>query len=587
MSTKYNLRPRLNGVVKTNENEFSDKEESNSEEIDSNDKDVESEDVESEDDIDSKDVEDVDSKNVDSEDTDSDEVNSKDINNEDINNEDNDEESESDFIVGDYKTAYEELYDGWEEGLSKDEIEKYSKLVNQVKDKYTGFRKILKSNFLENDKELAIERAVVINQMLKDEHINEDFFLLQNKLVKSIKVYENYTIDELNNYKTVEDKLVAKMDNHELRFKILDLKIPDIQKVEILKRFHQLQDMCQTSDDYAKLKGWIDIAMSLPWNKFTSLPVTYDSPKEEKLEFVKTTLEKWDKKQGYVQAAKEEMILNLIDLISTKKMEGINTRPKILTLRGSPGVGKTLFLQSLAEILGLGIKWIDFSGATDPSMIRGSGYTYVGSQPGRIIKGAIEIGAMNGIIVLEEIDKIVQGSSHQNKVENTLVSLLDRTRSDWIDDYLEFPFDISNYIFVTTINDEKLLTDPLRNRLHIIEFPAYDMQQKIQLSKQFEIPKALNIRGINPDEFIISDHIIEYISNKMEKEDGMRNLKRAIDSVIQRANFYFQLGDNATNINVKFGINDFKIPFVLTEKHVDIFLEHLKPTNTDWKRIYM
>jgi ATP-dependent Lon protease len=497
-------------------------------------------------------------------------------------------EFDAGFVVGDYKAAYQELYDGWDEGLTPDEIKEYTELIEQAKTKYTGFTNVLKANLLDKDKELAIEHVAVINQMLKDEHINLDFFEIQNKLLKSIKTHDKYTMDQLKNYKVIEEHLIEKMDQTQLRFKILDLQIPDGQKMAILKRFNNLQGICRNSDEYAKLKSWIDTALSLPWNKSTPLPVTYDSTPQEKAKFVQETLIKWNEKQGYVQAAKEEMILNILDTISIKKVKGSAAmRPKVLTLRGSPGVGKTLFLQSLAEILKIPIYWIDFSGATDPSMIRGFEYTYTGSQPGRIVKGAIEMQSMNGIIVLEEIDKIVQGGGKQNKVENTLVSLLDRTRSDWIDDYLEFPMDISNYMFVATINDEKLLTDPLRNRLHMIEFPAYDIKQKIHLSKQFEIPKSIKVRGINPDDIIISDHIIQYISNKMTKDDGMRNLKRAIDSIVQRANFYFQLGKGANDIDVKFGIKDFKIPFILNEKHVDIFLEHLKSTDKDWQKMFL
>ena len=170
-------------------------------------------------------------------------------------------------------------------------------------------------------------------------------------------------------------------------------------------------------------------------------------------------------------------------------------------------------------------------------------------------------------------------------MENVLISFLDRTRNDWIDDYLEFPFDISNYIIVATINEEKHLSDPLRNRLHIIEFPAYDEEQKIQIVQQFEVPRALEQRGISLNDVVVSNDIVKYIVSKLPKEDGVRTLKRAIESIIQRINFFIQTG--SIDSEVDFKIDTFQLPFVVTEKHVDIFLKHLKPSDEKWKSIFI
>lgn len=505
----------------------------------------------------------------------------------------NDDEAErrNRFIIeDDMQSNFEMLLDGWHSNLTKEEIAKYEPLINKVKDKAINFSKILRANLLESDKENALEQFLVIKQMLEDENINLDYFALQNHLSKKIELNSKYTEDQLLRYKQKEEELGKKIENNEMRFQILDLDIDERPKTEILKRFHHLEQLTSGEDEYAKTHEWITYAMRLPWNKYTPLPVTHESTKEEKFKFVKDTLEKWNKKQAYVENAKEEMLLTLMDQFSCNDAKN-KQRSKIIALHGAPGLGKSLFMKNMAEILGLGIYWIDFSGASDPTMIRGHRYTYTGAEPGKIIKGAISIGAMNGIFVLEEIDKIVQSFGSENKVENVLISLLDRTRDDWIDDYLDFPFDISGYTFVTTINDKNALSAPLLNRLHIIEFPKYKLEEKHHIAKAFEIPKALSSRGLESDQLIIPDSTIRYIISKIEQEGGVRNLKRAIESVIQRANFYIQTGGltdpaNGT-IDVQFKIDDFQMPFVVKEKHVDAFLKHMEPSDQNWKKIYM
>lgn len=506
----------------------------------------------------------------------------------DVGVEDGESSEGSDFLDDsvDVEANYEMLLDGWSEKLTEQEIAQYQPLIERVKNKYIDFSKVLRANLLDKDKELALEQLLVAKQMLEEMNITSDYFHIQNKLGRKIELHEKYTMEQLQHYKEKEEELSKKINQTELRFEILDLEIEDAPKTAILKRFHHLEQLAPGEDEYAKHKEWIDYARSLPWNTYTELRVNSESTKEEKILFIDDILKRWDLKQGFVRNAKEEMILNLVDQISKKKEPGTTgLRPKILTLCGPPGTGKTLFMKSFADILELPIHWIDFSGATDPSIVRGHSFTYTGSQPGRIIKGAIEMKSMSGVIVLEEIDKIVQNHGSENKVENVLVSLLDRTRGEWIDDYLEFPFDISNYMFVATVNDPKLLSDPLRNRLHIIDFPAYNDEQKVCIAKQFEIPHALETRGIDAGTVIIPDEIIKYIIKKLEKEDGMRSLKRAVESIIQRANFYIQL-DGAKNIKTQFEIDDFSIPFVINEKHVDRFLEHIKPTDQNWRKIY-
>lgn len=493
---------------------------------------------------------------------------------------------DDEYAIGeDSKANYEMLFDGWNTDLTEKEIEEFEPLIDRLKNKFVDFSKVLRANLLEKEKEEAIEDTVVIKQMVDGMDIGPAFFNLQNRLGRKIKIHEKYTKEQLLEYEQKEHALSQKIHQTELKFDILDLQIDDTIKAAILQKYHHLERLNVGEEEYAKQSEWIDYAMKLPWNKYTDLPVSSDSTPEEKSQFIKNLLERWDKKQGYVKTAKEEVALTLLDQLSTNN-KASGTRPKILTLCGVPGTGKTLFMKSLADILGLGIHWIDFSGATDPSIIRGHHYTYQGAQPGRIIKGIIQIGALNGIIVLEEIDKIVQNLGNENKVENVLVSLLDRTRGDWIDDYLEFPFDISGYLFVATINDETLLSDPLRNRLHIIKFPDYKLDQKLHIAKAFEIPKALNLRGIKQDQIVVPDDTIHYIISKTKREGGVRHLKRAIESIIQRANFYLQL-NGAKEHDVQFAIKDFKVPFIVRPKHVDRFLAHMEPQNEKWRSLFM
>jgi ATP-dependent Lon protease len=304
-------------------------------------------------------------------------------------------------------------------------------------------------------------------------------------------------------------------------------------------------------------------------------------------------MEKWDQKVEGMHHVKEEFLLYLTDYISNSKIN-----PKILTLHGPPGCGKTLFVQSLGEILGLPVEWIDMAGLNEVNFLKGFSKTFEGSEPGRLIKSLINMKSMRGIIVLEEIDK-VESTLHGKEVLQSLIPILDRTRNDkFYDNYLsDLYVSLSNIIFIITINDDKAFSRPLYDRLNIINIEKPTLERKLKIAHNYVIPSALSSRMLDPAKITFSDDTIKYIISKYTKndgkvEDGVRSLKEKIQSIIQRVNFYIQTAPTAPDAQeediLKYSVkpNEEGI-YVVTPQMVDTLLQHLEKKAENLHNMYM
>ncbi|MBR0398959.1 MAG: endopeptidase La [Eubacterium sp.] len=282
----------------------------------------------------------------------------------------------------------------------------------------------------------------------------------------------------------------------------------------VLKRYLQSQP---NDPERSSMENYLDFVTALQW-KLDEIPPV-DLKKAKKV---------LDRDHYGLEKIKERM-LQQIAVMTLKQNQG----GSILLLVGAPGTGKTSLGKSVAEALGRKYVRVSLGGIRDEAEIRGHRRTYVGAMPGRIMDGIKRSGAMNPVVVLDEVDKLARG--FEGDPASALLEVLDPEQNNtFTDHYMNIPYDLSNVFFICTANTYDTIPQPLLDRMEMIQLPGYTPIEKLQIAKKHLLPRALEDAGIDKKQLRVTDGAIRRIINEYTMESGVRGLKKQLDILCRK-----------------------------------------------------
>ncbi len=315
--------------------------------------------------------------------------------------------------------------------------------------------------------------------------------------------------------------------------KIRDLHLSEEIEEKLLQEVARLEKQPVGSSEAAVIRNYLDVCLSLPWNKRSR--ETVDIAKARRI---------LDADHYGLEKVKER----ILEFLAVKKlMPGY--AGQILCLVGPPGVGKTSVAFSIARCLNRKLARIALGGVHDEAEIRGHRKTYIGAMPGRIIAGIKQAGTSNPLMLLDEIDKM--GTDYRGDPSSALLEVLDAEQNaTFRDHYLEIPFDLSECMFITTANTTDTIPRALLDRMEVIELGSYTDEEKRMIAKNHLLPKQLARHGLKKSQVRISDDAYPEIIACYTRESGVRNLERELGKILRKAAMQFASDEPPKRVSI-------------------------------------
>jgi len=403
------------------------------------------------------------------------------------------------------------------------------------------------------------ERFKMLLVNLKKEQEVSD---LQTRITKEVN--DNISSLQREYFLKEQLKVIKKELGYEQDEKSLDInKLKEKFKISgisedgakvVQEELDKLQMIPETSPEYTVTRNYIEWLVSLPWSN--------SSKDQLDIKQAKKTLDKY-------HYGLDKVKTRILEYLAVRKLNK-NYEGNILLFLGPPGTGKTSLGIAIAEAMGRKFYRFSLGGMRDEAEIKGHRRTYIGSMPGKIMQGIKRVGTKNPVIMLDEVDKL--GVSFQGDPAAALLEVLDPEQNfNFVDHYLDVGFDLSQVLFICTANNYDTIPPALYDRMELIEFSGYIMEEKLKIAEGYLVPKLLKKHGLKKNQFNISNEITKLIIEKYARDPGIRLLEKQIASLMRK-----------TAVTLS---EDKKVPLKFTKKNLEDLLGAVRFTDENKRRI--
>ena len=355
--------------------------------------------------------------------------------------------------------------------------------------------------------------------------LNREYQLVELKASIQMKTHEDINQQQKEYFlqqqiKTIQEELggnINELEIKELREKASRKKWPAEVAQVFEKELRKLERLHPQSPDYSVQTEYVQNIVNLPWNEY--------SKDNFNLSHAQKVL---DRDHYGLEKVKERIIEHLAVL----KLKGDMKSP-IICLYGPPGVGKTSLGRSIAEALRRKYVRVSLGGLHDEAEIRGHRRTYIGAMCGRIIQNIQKAGTSNPVFILDEIDKIT--NDFKGDPASALLEVLDPEQNNaFHDNYLDIDYDLSKVMFIATANNLNTISQPLLDRMELIEVSGYIMEEKVEIAAKHLVPKQMDVHGLKKGSVKFPKKTLQVIVEAYTRESGVRELDKKIAKIMRK-----------------------------------------------------
>ena len=322
-------------------------------------------------------------------------------------------------------------------------------------------------------------------------------------------------------------------DIEDLRKRAAEKKFPEQVAKTFDKELNKLSRIQPMSSDYTVQLSYLETLLDIPWSEVENAAGNFDVAKAREVM----------ERDHYGIKKVKERIIEYLAVRKRQTEKGVAVKAQVLCLVGPPGTGKTSICRSIAEALGRPYRRVALGGLHDEAEIRGHRRTYVGAMPGRIIQEIIKAGTPNPVFVLDEIDKVQNASMHGDP-SSALLEVLDPEQNcHFHDNFVNIDYDLSKVFFIATANNVGAIPPPLLDRMEVIDFSGYMLEEKLEIVKRHILPRIMHDNVVDRRTMRFPEEVIRAVINDYTREGGVRQLEKQLSKVVRHRVVMMESGE--------------------------------------------